>query len=149
MSGDKSEQFFSRIERVKAIVKGEKIEPKDALEKAALDLQEDALRYYKNLLPLIRRNMDYLFRGTQWEMKVNRRRRIPTLAEYVTLRPVTIFFNIIIDVHEPLAGIELPMELRCQTPMRELYEATIKINWISNDIVSFTKELKDNCTANL
>ncbi|RWS20749.1 hypothetical protein B4U80_12015 [Leptotrombidium deliense] len=149
MSGDKSEQFFSRIERVKAIAKGEKIEPKDALERAGLDLQEDAMRYYKNQLPLIRRGMDHLFRGMQWEMKVNRRHRIPSLTEYVTLRPVTVFFDIIMDMYEPLAGIELPMELRCQTPIRELYLATIKINWILNDIASIAKELKDNCTTNL
>ncbi|RWS19041.1 Terpene synthase metal-binding protein-like protein [Leptotrombidium deliense] len=41
------------------------------------------------------------------------------------------------------------MEMRAQTPIRELYDATIKINWIMNDIVSIAKELKDNCTTNL
>ncbi|RWS22728.1 hypothetical protein B4U80_13504 [Leptotrombidium deliense] len=147
MKGDNSEQFFSRIERVKAIAKGEKIEPKDALETAALDVQEDALRYYKNQMPLLRRNMDYFFRSNQWEMKVNRRRRIPSSGEYCAIRHVTIFVNLIIDMYEPLAGIELPMEMRAQTPIRELYDATIKIHWIMNDILSIAKELKVNCTT--
>ncbi|RWS21320.1 terpene synthase-like protein [Leptotrombidium deliense] len=141
--------FASTIFMTEAISKGEKIEPKDALEKAGMDVQEDALRYYKNQMPLLRRNLNYFFRSNQWEMKVNRRHRIPTLGEYCAIRNTTISFYLIIDMFEPLGGIELPIEFRGRTPIRELYDATLKINWTMNDILSLSKELKDNCSANL
>ncbi|KAK2006132.1 terpene synthase family protein [Colletotrichum eremochloae] len=75
--------------------------------------------------------------------------RVPSLDEYLSYREASsCIMQVVVNI-EFANGISLPEEVMASAEMQKLYHATVTVLWISNDIVSVRKEIKEGFVENL
>lgn len=74
---------------------------------------------------------------------------IPTVAEYLTYRTGSSCMLLVTSLIEFANGLQLPDEIMESVEVRELYQATAKVQWVTNDLVSVNKEIQHGFVENM
>ncbi|RWS17757.1 hypothetical protein B4U80_12576, partial [Leptotrombidium deliense] len=115
---------------------------KDIYSEALTTLDENQKRWLK------RKCYDYV-KSLQWQNKLKRRKRIPEIGEYMSLRAIVVANDIAIDFHEFMAGINLPLIAKCDQSVMNMYFLAIQITWLVNDLVSLETDVNSDFPTNL
>lgn len=89
------------------------------------------------------------FEASLWEAANRARGTTPDVESYVRMRPLTGGLSIITGLTEIIEGSHLPHEVREQSVVRHLTDASHNIVCWANDILSLDKELKRGEVNNL
>ncbi|RWS22496.1 Terpene synthase: metal-binding protein-like protein [Leptotrombidium deliense] len=144
------ENMTERVEKIKALERGEKVEAENLFEKLGIELYSEALTMFdeKQKAWLKRKCYDYV-RSYQWQNRLKRRKRIPEIGEYMALRGITVTNDIAIDLSEFIGGINLPLIAKCDQSVMNMYFLANQISWLINDLVSLENDVNTDFPANL
>ncbi|RWS20252.1 hypothetical protein B4U80_12122, partial [Leptotrombidium deliense] len=144
------ESIMETVEKIKAFERGEKIEPEKLFEVMAIDIYSETLAILdESQKASLRRKCNYYVKSVQWQNKLKRRKRIPEIGECMSLRAIAVTNDVSIELYEFIAGINLPLHVKCDQSIMNMNFLANQIVWIMNDLVSLETDVNSDFPANL
>ncbi|RWS18375.1 hypothetical protein B4U80_14626, partial [Leptotrombidium deliense] len=124
------ENMLTKLERVKAIFKGENIEPENLAEKLSKEIYMEALTLFDEEQQIcLRRKTGDFIRSYMWQKKLKRQKRTPEIGEYIALRGYTVTNDLWFEGYEYVGHINLPLIAKCDQSVTNMAILTNQISW--------------------
>ncbi|RWS20418.1 hypothetical protein B4U80_12085, partial [Leptotrombidium deliense] len=144
------ESIMETVEKFKAFERGEKIEPENLFEVLVKDIYSESLAILdENQRTSLRRKCYYYVKSVQWQNKLKRRKRIPEIGEYMSLRAFSVTNDVSLELYEFIAGINLPLHVKCDQSIMNMNFLANQIVLIMNDLASLEADVNSDFPANL